>query len=215
MANEYKGKGRGQYNKGKALPTTPVKPDRHGHNADYIKVAMAAWDKPKVDTKDPQAIDDRITEYLHFCMEQDVSPSVLGCTTWLGTNRDLLQDYYTGTRGTPEHQRVAQKFYNVMQSLWAMDMRDGNINPVAGIFMGKVFYGYKDSQEIVINNNVNSQDRLTREQLIAESKRLPGAENLALPDGTQTVQNNMVDIDAKVVEVSETPKKKRGRPKKS
>ena len=157
-----------------------------GTNRELIANALASWKMPKVDTKDPQAIEQRISDYLQHCMDTDVPPSVAGCANWLGVTVPAMQNWYTGQRGTPEHQRIMTMFYGAMQEIWAQDMHDGNINPVSGIFMGKVFYGYKDTQEIVVKQN--SQNEISTDDLIAESKLLPGAEQLALPSGSQTVE---------------------------
>jgi len=164
-----------------------------GANTRNLNLALAAWSLPRVDTKNPAAIEERMEMYLRHCAENDVAPSVSGCCAWLGVYRDLLQDYYQGKLGTPEHQIVAAKFYNVIQNVWAMDMHDGNINPVSGIFIGKTFFGFKDTQDIIISTNNASQERLTNAELIAEAARLPGANTLALPEGTQTVEEAVVD----------------------
>lgn len=157
-----------------------------GTNRELIANALASWKMPKVDTKDPQAIEQRISDYLQYCMDTDVPPSVAGCANWLGVTVPAMGLWYTGQRGTPEHQRVVSNFYGFLQEVWAHDMHDGNINPVSGIFMGKVFFGYKDSQEIVIKQN--GQNEISTDDLIAESKLLPGAEQLALPSGSQTFE---------------------------
>jgi len=176
-------------------PQKVTKPE--GSNRKNLKLAMEAWNLPRVDTKDPAAIEERIEMYLQWCAENDIAPSVAGCSQWLGVWVNLLQHYYQGKLGTPEHQRVAAKFYNVLQTVWAMDMHEGNINPVSGIFMGKVFYGYKDTQEIVVNTN-NAQDRLSVSDLIAESKRLPGANTTSSDKQPPTI-----DADFRVVDKPE------------
>lgn len=187
------GKGSGSKKIVDYAPQNVKKPE--GKNRQNLLLALEAWDLPRVDTKNPAAIEERIEMYLRHCAENDVAPSVSGCAAWMGVHNTLLLDYYQGKRGTPAHQMVAAKFYNVVQNVWAMDMHEGNINPVSGIFMGKAFFGLKDTQEVVISNGNASQDRLSTDDLIAESKRLPGAETLALPEGTQTVEDVVVDED--------------------
>ena len=157
-----------------------------GVNREVIANALASWKMPRVDTKDPQAIEQRISDYIQHCMDSDVPPSVAGCANWLGVTVPAMSYWYQGVKGTPEHQRVVSNFYGFLQEVWAQDMHDGNVNPVAGIFTGKVFFGYKDSQEIVIRQN--GQNEISSDDLIAESKLLPGAEQLALPSGSQTVE---------------------------
>lgn len=178
---------------GYKVPPQTRPPQKEGTNRRLLLNALEAWDLPKIDIKDPTAIEQRIGEYLRHCAEKDVCPSVAGCTNWLGISIGTLRSWYVGQYGTPAHQQVAAKFYAVMQEIWAQDMHEGNINPVSGIFIGKAFYGYKDTQEIVVKQNA-VQDQLSNADLIAESQRLPGAERLALPEGTQTI-----DVDARIV----------------
>lgn len=152
-----------------------------GQNRQILMNALEALNHPRVDVKDPKAIQQRITEYIEFCIEKDIAPSVNGCASWLGVNNQTLESWYAGRTATPEHQLVAARFYGILQDVWSQKMDDGSINPVSGIFQGKAFFGYKDTQEIVVNAKV--QNELSIADLIAESKMLPGGENLII-DGT-------------------------------
>ena len=163
-----------------------------GENKRTLLHALEAWKRPRVDTKDPKEIEARIEEYLQYCVENDVAPGVAGCASWLGVAYRTLEAWYTGYRGSPEHQRVASKLYGVLQNVWEQDMHEGNINNIGGIFTSKVFFGFRDTQEVVINQTVKNE--LSVQDLIAESKRLPGSEAMALP------QNSTIDADYKVLE---------------
>lgn len=166
---------------------------REGRNRAAILNALEALKHPRVDVRDVQAIEDRINEYIAFCAEKDIAASVAGCASWLGVNPSTLEKWYTGERATPEHQRAAARFYGLLQDVWAQKMDNGDINPVSGIFMGKAFYGYKDTQEIVIQHNA-AQNQLTAAELIEGSKQL--ADNLLTDGGTQ----NTIDADYTVIE---------------
>lgn len=164
-----------------------------GANRAALLHALEGYSKPRVDTKNTEEIAERIDEYLRYCAENDLAPGAAMCANWLGISISTLQSWYAGIRGTPTHQRIAARFYGIIQSVWEEDMHEGNINPVSGIFIGKAFYGYKDTQEIVVQHT--NSERLSVADLIAESKRLPGAENLSLTDNAQTI-----DADYKVIE---------------
>ena len=179
------GKGSGGYHPPKKEP---------GTNTRILMAVLEGYKKPKVDTKDPQAIAERIEEYLQFCAENDFAPGVANCANWLGIHIDTLRSWYTGNKGTPEHQRIAANFYGVMQSVWEADMHGGNINPVSGIFIGKAFYGYKDTQEIVVKQD-GATNALSDSELIERSRKLPGAERLLSSGETPTI-----DVDAVVIE---------------
>lgn len=154
-------------------------PKPEGTNRRVLENALAPWTKERVDVKDPAAIEKRISDYLQYCMDKDIAPSAVGCANWLGITEQTLKAWYTGYSGTVEHQRVASQLYMVLQDVWSQNMTEGNINPVSGIFMGKAFYGYKDTTEIVVNNR--SQNMIASDDLIAQAKMLPGAEPLMLP----------------------------------
>ena len=148
--------------------------------------------------RDINAIEERIKEYLAFCVERDISPSIAGTASWLGTSMQVVYKWLAGVSSTPQHQAVISKYYHIMQDIWAQKMENNDINPVTGIFMGKAFYGYKDTQEVVIKTEGSSSTKLSNAELIAESKRLPGADALALPEGTQTI-----DADYRVLDSGE------------
>ena len=170
------------------------KPPIPGRNKQILESALAAWNLPKVDTKDTQAVQERIEMYLKYCVDNDVAPSVTGCANWLHVTWSTLSLWYSGARATAEHHRIMVQFYGIVQDIWAQKMDGGDINPVSGIFMGKNFFGFKDSQEITVQNN-SSQDQLSNSDLIAESKRLPGFDALALPEGTQTIDADFTVLD--------------------
>lgn len=167
-----------------------------GANKALINNALKSWDLPKIDIKDPVAVRQRIGEYLQHCAENDCVPSPPGCANWLGVHPDTVLSWYKGERSTPEHQRVMSEFYGLLQEIWAQEMHDGSIPGINGIFMSKVYFGYKDTQDIVVQHTAN--DQLSVADLIAESKRLPGAETLALPEGTQTL--DAIDVETRVLD---------------
>lgn len=162
-------------------------PKQPGENRKILQNAIEALKHPRVDVKDPEAIKQRISEYLEFCMKNDVIPSVAACANWLGVNIQTLQHWYSGATGSPEHQLAAARFYGIMQDVWSQNMQENNVNPVSGIFMGKVFFGYKDTQEIVVNQR--SQNELSAADLIAESKLLPGAENIITVNDAKMIED--------------------------
>lgn len=185
------------------MDKTPKEP---GANRRTLLNAMEALKHPRVDVKDPQAIEQRITEYLNFCVEKDISPTLQGCSNWLGISITTLSAWYSGAKATPEHQLVAARFYAIVQDIWAQDMHEGDVNNIAGIFVGKAMFGYKDTQEIVVTSR--SSNELTAADLIAESKMLPGGDNLII-DGEAKILEDLpiAEPQKELVE----PKKKQGK----
>lgn len=181
-------------------------PKEPGTNRRTLLNAMEALKHPRVDVKDPKAIQERITDYLNFCVEKDVAPSVPGCANWLGVSVHTLQSWYQGATATPEHQLVAAKFYAIMQDVWSQDMHEGDINNIAGIFVGKAMFGYKDTQEIVVTNRVTNE--LTAADLIAESKMLPGGADLIIDGTAKMIEDSPAESEQREpVEQKEQKKK--------
>lgn len=143
-----------------------------GDNAKYLKHALAAWDLPKVDTKDEKAVAERIKNYFEYCAENDIRPQMVALANWLGVSREALAQWRRGEVG--RHQEAISKAVMIMESLWADYMQNGKINPVSGIFLAKVWYGYKDQTEYVITPN--KAEAIATEDLIAEAQMLPGIE---------------------------------------
>ena len=163
--------------------------------------ALEAIKRPRVDVKDPKAIEMRIKEYLHYCLENDLIPGVVACSNWLGINYQTLTQWYDGTRGTPEHQRVAARFFGIVQDCWQQNMDADNINNITGMFVGKAFYGYKDTQEITVTHTVKND--ISNAELLAESKLLPGAERVITDDNARVIDAEIKQIAQK--EADEVP----------
>lgn len=161
------------------------KPKEPGTNRKALENALESLKRPRVDVRDPKAIERRITEYLQYCLEHDIVPGVVACANWLGINYITLVHWYEGTRGTPEHQQVAARFYGIAQDVWQQNMDNGTINNITGMFMGKAFYGFKDTQEIVVTHK--AENELSAADLIAESRMLPGAENIITVDDAKII----------------------------
>lgn len=182
-------------------------PKLPGTNRRTLLNAMEALKHPRVDVKDTKAIEQRITDYLQFCVEKDVAPSVPGCANWLGVSVQTLQAWYQGATATPEHQLVAAKFYAIMQDVWSQDMHEGDINNIAGIFVGKAMFGYKDTQEIVVTNRVTNE--LTAADLIAESKMLPGGADLIIDGTGKMLDDSSTESEQKEPEKPQKEQKER------
>lgn len=143
-----------------------------GDNSVFLSHALAAWDLPRVDTKNPKEVESRILMYFNYCIEHDVRPQMVGMASWLGVSRQTLLKWRTGQMG--DNKEIMEKAFNIMESLWADYMQNGKINPVTGIFLGKAWYGYRDQTEYIVTPNTQNTD--TSESLLEEAKMLPGLE---------------------------------------
>ena len=136
-----------------------------GDNAKYIQNAMMLGALPKIDLRDPEAVENRINEYFRIQFENDLKPTVAGMGLVLGLSRQRLWEIKTGNYHTSKSLAelptlstdAIKKGYEYMELLWENYMQNGKINPVSGIFLGKNNFGYQDKQEMVLTPNSNNE----------------------------------------------------------
>lgn len=141
-----------------------------GDNARYIRAARAGVNMPPIDISDPKQVEQRINEYFDYCEKNDVKPGFVMLGNWLGVSRSTLNQWKKGDYRSSTHTDIIQKAVSQLESLWEMYMLDGKVNIVAGIFIGKQYYGAVDKQEITISANENSTEPLSAEEI---ARRLP------------------------------------------
>ena len=124
-----------------------------GENAKFIAFARTLRSMEKVNFHDPKAVSTRIDEYFALCQENDIRPSIVGLASALRISRSQLWNYKTGNSGIrlPEETLdTIKEAYDTAEALWEMYVMNCKNNPANLIFLGKNFYGYKDTQDVVI-----------------------------------------------------------------
>ena len=141
-------------------------------NAEYLSFAIQSWGIKRVNTKDPEAIKERLTWYFERCIENNMKPTMSGMASALGVSRQILWDWHNGTR-RPENYEIIESAYNMMEQLWEMYMMNGQINPASGIFLGKNHFGYKDVQDIVVQPKQPLGEEADTEAIEEKYRELP------------------------------------------
>jgi hypothetical protein len=147
-----------------------------GDNTKFLLHALAIRDLPKIDTSDPKQVEERLDWYFTHCAEADIKPTVKGFCNALGVNKQSLWQWKTGARRPDTHEEIILRAYDLLEEMWENYMQNGKINPVAGIFLGKNNFGYRDQQEYLLTPNQANQpvDPATIEAKYAE---LPAEED--------------------------------------
>lgn len=140
----------GKYNFPNAIDPDSIEP---GTNSAYVRHALASWNLPPIDIADPRQVEDRIGWYFGHCIEEDMKPTVKGFCNALGIPRQTLHQWRTGKFRADTHQAIICRAYDLLEEMWEMNMVNGKINPVSGIFLGKNNFGYRDQQEYVVTPN--------------------------------------------------------------
>jgi hypothetical protein len=68
---------------------------------------------------------------------------------------------------------MIKKAYDFIEELWEDYMLNGKINPVAGIFLAKNNFGYRDSQEVVLTPNGQRLSDSDYQDIADRYKQLP------------------------------------------
>lgn len=131
-----------------------------GDMARMIADAMNLSDFGPVDMHDADAISQRVRQYLVYCIEHDMKPTVESMALAFNTNRTQLWRWKEGVDSSlPEACRNAiKKGYSIMNQILTQTMADGKINPVAAIFLLKNNHAYKDQTDVVVTPNNPMQD---------------------------------------------------------
>ena len=126
-----------------------------------------------VDMHDADAISHRVSDFLNYCIQHDMKPTVESMALAFNTNRTQLWRWKEGVDSSlPEACRNAiKKGYSIMNQLLTQTMADGKINPVAAIFLMKNNHGYKDQTDVVVtpNNPMQGLDADTARKRLIEA----------------------------------------------
>ena len=72
---------------------------------------------------------------------------------WLGITRETLNTWKNGEYRTGTHSDIIKKAMGIIEETWADLMMSNKLNPGAGCFMGKNWFNYSDTQQIVVTPN--------------------------------------------------------------
>ena len=117
-------------------------------NRRYIRSSMLLADLPPIDLADPDAVQERGELYLRHCLENDLTPGVVGLCLALGCSRRTFSGWTSGAHRARTHQAIAIRFKNLMESLTVSRMLEGDLCPTIGIFFLKNHHGYRDQSEL-------------------------------------------------------------------
>ena len=131
--------------------TDPVKSQR----AMAVATSMQKWEK--IDLNDPKAVEKRIDDYFLLLGQYSSRGTVSGLAFALGMDRWKLHEITRGLITSNKTSHIPQECkdkiidaYQLLEVMWEENFTAGSINPVAGIFIAKNNYGYRDQTEVVV-----------------------------------------------------------------
>lgn len=144
-----------------------------GDTSRFLRHALANRGMPPIDISDAKQVEDRIAWYFNHCVEDDIKPTIGGLCNSLGITRQALNEWKNGNKRKETHVDIIKKAYEIMDELWEHYMMNGKINPVTGIYLGKVLYGHIEEQHIVVTPNNPLGDSSDYATIEEKYKQLP------------------------------------------
>lgn len=158
-----------------------------GDNNKNTMLSLELFNLPTIDMDDPEQVAMRLNEYFEIYARYDMKPAVSGMALCLnGMSRPTLwaiaHDAPTGSDGYKsalplEVTTIIKKAYNLLENMWENNFQSGKLNPVAGIFLAKNNYGYKDQNEYVLTPNKQDDTPVSAEEIKARYNLVDKSEN--------------------------------------
>lgn len=140
---------------------------------------MARW---RIDTHNPDEMQERVDQYITYCIENNMKPTVESMSLAFGVDRTTLWNWREGKSNLPEScRRVIQNGYNLMNDILTQCLVDNKINPVSAFFLLKNNHGYKDQTETVVTVNNPYAEQSTED---VKGKYIEGITNAVQADGS-------------------------------
>lgn len=137
----------------------------------------------EIDLKDPKAIKERIDDFLTYCINRGMKPTVESMALAFGTDRVTLWKLKEGQRkDLPDACKAELKRgYDLMNELLTEIMNAGKVNPVSAIFLLKNNHAYRDQTEVVVTPNTPYENANPDD---IRDKYLEGVADTVQTDGT-------------------------------
>lgn len=176
-------------------------------NQDAIGLMEELFSWPMIDLSVAGQIRQRYAEYLDLCKRHNSKPLISGLALAMGTTRSEYMRHAAGkntaltARLTSESDQELKRCFDFLEVCWEQAMQNnGYRQPVAGIFLGKNNFGYKDTSETIVHRG-SSQSGPSRAELEAKY--------------SQALPQEAIDVRVEVIDEPERPKPRhKGRPRK-
>ena len=140
-----------------------------GVNSEFLKQSIQIFSMPVFDINNLDDLNQRLLDYFQICHDNGQRATASEFALALGMSRARLIALMNGTKLertiSTESLELIKYGYNLLTVGWEKLMTENKINPIAGIFLGKNNYGFRDQQEHVISTNSNPQDSISSEDL--------------------------------------------------
>lgn len=115
-----------------------------------INMTMKPFDVKPVDLTNATKTKNRIRQYLRYCGDNDVEPSPIALCSWLGVSRVKMQEWRSGKFGSTIGEKYVQDALMLLEERWYQGLMENKQMVGAFAFIAKNWYGYKDTQDVVV-----------------------------------------------------------------
>ena len=129
------------------------------HNTKALAHLLMLKDIEKPNLDNPTQVEVACKNYMALCVQNDQKPLVSGLAMVLGVNRKELLDILGGKMRS-EAREVIKEYFAVLETYDELALKEGKINAVAGIFLGKNNYGYTDGVKVEIVKDEESNEEI-------------------------------------------------------
>ena len=124
---------------------------------------LYSW--PPINTKDDDEIEQRIDEYLNWCVTNQTRPSMEGVAVATGLNRTTIWRWGEGLYGSKRQQEIIQKAKAFITMVWTDLAVNAKVLPATWIFYMKNYGGMKDQIDHVVSPGSSLGETLTIDEL--------------------------------------------------
>ena len=149
-------------------------------NAMSMDMWLDIYNAPAIDLGDPDAITQRMYDFIDMCKKYEVKPGVGAWCQYLGCTRDEILAWSKGKRTrldsllTSASAAVLQKSFGLFEITWENAFLQNEFySPVTGIFYAKNNFGYKDESETVVKHAQSESGPSVKELQAKYSAAIP------------------------------------------
>ena len=150
-------------------------------NQKLLRYALDGWSEKPVNIDNYQEVERRAKTYFRDCMQNDITPTMIGVCRRLGITKQAMWNWRTGARRDARYQQLATNIYNTLEENLVTQALNNDVNGIQAIFLMKNWFNYTDEQKVVLEPKQSIiDDSMTMEDVLAI------AENPAPQEATYT-----------------------------
>ena len=135
--------------------------NEEAHNTNALEHLLLMREIPKPNINDMEEVGKACESYFSLCSRSNQKPLVSGLAMVLGITRKRLLDILSGKERS-EARDVIEEYFGILEAFDEMSLKEGKINAVAGIFLGKNNYGYTDGVQLEIVREEESNEEIAK-----------------------------------------------------